>query len=219
MLTRFDDWLRSILAVSVALGLSVASNRWGFEQPSPPETLSQVDDRLQKPELAEQMPRPQGDLFVVLARSRRFDLLLNALIALDLDDLMRAEGSWTLLAPSNSVLEKLPEPERLLWMELNDRAKLETIVTDCLIPGRLDLEPPIDQPRPATLSGRRVVLVGNRLGWAIDDAIVLEIIPVGQSLILEIDKLPSSTALDTDSTKAVTDAEAGKERAADLLMD
>ncbi len=65
----------------------------------------------------------------------RFDMLLQAIRTVGLEDLLNGEGPFTIFAPPNSAFNQMTKSELSSLMQ--DRELLTSVVTNHMVPGRL----------------------------------------------------------------------------------
>jgi transforming growth factor-beta-induced protein len=78
---------------------------------------------------------PANDIVEVARASGQFKTLLTALDAAGLTDVLRGEGPFTVFAPTDKAFEKLPAGT--LKALLADKAKLKSVLTYHVVPGRV----------------------------------------------------------------------------------
>ena len=109
---------------------------------------------------------PAGDIVVVASGAGSFNTLVAAVQAAELVDALKAEGPYTVFAPTDEAFAALPEGtvENLLLPE--NQAQLQAVLLYHVVPGKVmksDLKP--GSVNVETLQGATVEIVMNK-GWS-----------------------------------------------------
>lgn len=80
------------------------------------------------------------DLMANIARSQDHTILLRALGATGLDEVLRGPGPFTLFAPTNAAFERMPAGSLEDLMKPENRDELTDLLSYHLVPGRLDAD-------------------------------------------------------------------------------
>ena len=93
-----------------------------------------------------------------------FVRFLNAAKAAGLVETLRSAGPWTVLAPTDSAFERLPEPLQERLREGLATDEVRSLVAAHVLPGRLRRVDLAKLGRVATLGGQQLCVEGGPLG-------------------------------------------------------
>jgi uncharacterized surface protein with fasciclin (FAS1) repeats len=113
---------------------------------------------------------PQSDIIETARSAGSFHTLLAALEAADLTDALRADGPFTVFAPTDEAFAKLPEGT--IEGLLKDKEKLQAILTYHVVPGKVLAKDVTKLASAETLQGQKV-RIGQRGAVTVDNARVL----------------------------------------------
>ncbi len=98
------------------------------------------------------------DLIDTAVEAGSFRTLATALRAAGLVDALRADGPFTVFAPTDAAFAKLPDGTLESLLRPEARAKLASILTFHVVPGRLDAAAVMEAPFLTTLNGQRLAV-------------------------------------------------------------
>ncbi|MEM7204163.1 MAG: fasciclin domain-containing protein [Planctomycetota bacterium] len=121
------------------------------------------------------LPRP--DLVDVAVEAGSFGTLVTAVKAAELVEVLKAKGPFTVFAPSDDAFAKLPDGT--IPALLKDKAKLKSVLTFHVVPGRVLAE---DLPlsdgdvsaSPATVQGSKLEVTRTDAGVTVNGARVIK---------------------------------------------
>ena len=87
-----------------------------------------------------------------------FGTLVTALQGADLVDALRAAGPFTVFAPNDAAFAKLPKGTVESLLQPEQKARLTSILTYHVVPGRLDAATVMKAPFLTTLAGQRLAV-------------------------------------------------------------
>jgi len=108
--------------------------------PPPQNIVIQIPERPPQPP---HVPPISGSLSSVVVNTPTLRMFLLALRVADLGDILQDPGPYTVFAPSDAAFKRLPPGTFRFLMGLNNRARLISILTYHIVPGRFmaaDLE-------------------------------------------------------------------------------
>jgi uncharacterized surface protein with fasciclin (FAS1) repeats len=128
-----------------------------------------------------------------------FRTLVNAIVAANLFDDLRADGPFTVFAPTDEAFDKLPKDAIESLLKPENRPALRKLLTLHVVPGRITAEALASHGSPKTLAGVKLTIASNRNGLAVNEATVLKAdIACRNGLIHVIDRVLMPTASPTD---------------------
>jgi transforming growth factor-beta-induced protein len=141
----------------------------------------------------------EPNLLVKAATAGTFRTLINLLVAADLAQTLADDGPFTVFAPSDDALNKIPYHDLINLLLPENKAKLTKILTLHVVPGRLKASTLASKGRVKTVNGAKLNVAENRHGLAIGEATVVKAdIECGNGVIHVIDRLLLPTASSTD---------------------
>ena len=97
-------------------------------------------------------PAPGADIVATATAAGNFNTLIKAVVAADLYDTLRADGPFTLFAPTDAAFAKLPDG--MLEGLLTDKEMLVAVLGYHLVPGRLTAADLVQQREFETVQGQ-----------------------------------------------------------------
>ena len=97
-------------------------------------------------------PAHGADIVATATAAGNFDTLIKAVVAADLYDTLRADGPFTLFAPTDAAFAKLPDG--MLEGLLTDKETLVAVLGYHLVPGRLTAADLVQQREFETVQGQ-----------------------------------------------------------------
>jgi uncharacterized surface protein with fasciclin (FAS1) repeats len=113
---------------------------------------------------------PENDIIETARSAGSFTTLLTALEAADLTDALRAQGPFTVFAPTDEAFAKLPKGT--VEALLNDIPKLQSILTYHVVPGKVSSADVVKLASAKTLQGQEIE-IGVANSVTIDNARVV----------------------------------------------
>jgi uncharacterized surface protein with fasciclin (FAS1) repeats len=110
--------------------------------------------------------KPQRDIIDTAVAAKSFKTLAAALKAADLIGALKAEGPFTVFAPTDAAFAKLPEGTVAQLLKPENREKLQAVLAFHVVPGRLDTADLLRNRERKSLGGPTlsVSLRAGRLG-------------------------------------------------------
>lgn len=100
--------------------------------------------------------------------------LVAALKAADLVDALKADGPYTVFAPTNAAFDALPEGTLASLLEPENKSKLQDILKYHVVEGSIKAEDiEAGSTEVTTLSGDKLTIMKNESGVTINDATVI----------------------------------------------
>ena len=122
---------------------------------------------------------PSNSVLGIAKRTGEFGTLLAAIKAAGMTGLLEGRGPYTLLAPTESAFEELPEGA--LQELLADREKLVTVLKYHVVPGRITALKILESRELNTVSGKSLP--------TIDLSVIRADIPAGNGIIHVVDRV------------------------------
>ena len=97
------------------------------------------------------------DLLGLASSSKSFGTLVAAIKAAGLEDALRGDGPFTILAPTDEAFAKIPKEQLEALLQPANRGKLTEILKFHVIPGRLTARQVVSAGKAKTLQGGTVV--------------------------------------------------------------
>ena len=131
---------------------------------------------------------PLNDVVETAVASKSFQTLVAALRAANLVDALKAEGPFTVFAPTDDAFAKLPGGTIARLLEPENRDRLRAILTFHVVPGRLEAADLLASRSPTSLNGAPlpVSLRNGRIGIR-QASLVKTDIPCANGIIHVID--------------------------------
>jgi len=114
------------------------------------------------------------DIVDTAITAKSFSTLVAALKAGDLVDVLRGEGPFTVFAPTDDAFAKLPEGTLESLLKPENKAKLQSILTYHVVPGRYMAADVVKMNSAKTVNGQSF-MVSNSYGKVmVDNATVIK---------------------------------------------
>jgi transforming growth factor-beta-induced protein len=128
---------------------------------------------------------PKNDILEAARAAGSFKTLLTAIEAAGLTDTLRGEGPFTVFAPTDEAFAKLPKDA--LEALLKDKAKLASVLTYHVVPGKVMAADVVKLKEAKTVQGKSVKIDASN-GVKVDDAKVVKTdVPATNGVIHVID--------------------------------
>lgn len=124
-----------------------------------------------------------------LASKGRYKVLVNALVAADLTEVLKGKGPIAVFAPDDDAFAKVPDEALAKLLAPGNRAELRRLLSYHVVLGTVDFHDLASRPAPTAASGDVLTLASNAHGRAVNDAMVLASEPAGNGTIYRIDKV------------------------------
>ncbi len=114
------------------------------------------------------------DIIDTAVSARSFNTLVAALEAADLVDVLRGDGPFTVFAPTDEAFAKLPDGtvESLLLPE--NKAKLQSILTYHVVPGRFMAADVVAMSSAKTVNGQSFMISSSGGNAMVDKATIIK---------------------------------------------
>jgi transforming growth factor-beta-induced protein len=130
---------------------------------------------------------PKNDIIEAARAAGSFKTLLTAIEAAGLTDTLRGDGPFTVFAPTDEAFAKLPK--ETLAALLKDQAKLASILTYHVVPGKVMAADVVKLKEAKTVQGQSVKIDASN-GVKVDDAKVVKTdVPATNGIIHVIDSV------------------------------
>jgi uncharacterized surface protein with fasciclin (FAS1) repeats len=116
----------------------------------------------------------KADIVDVAVSAGSFQTLATALKAADLLDTLKGPGPFTVFAPTDDAFAKLPAGTLESLLEPENKAKLKSILTYHVVPGRVLAADVVKLDRAKTLQGQSVAIAATEGSVKIDGATVVK---------------------------------------------
>ena len=113
------------------------------------------------------------DIVDTAVSAKSFNTLVAALKAADLVDVLRGEGPFTVFAPTDDAFAKLPEGTVESLLKPENKAKLQSILTYHVVPGRVKAADVVKLSSAKTVQGQSIS-IDTRNGVMVDNARVIK---------------------------------------------
>lgn len=160
---------------------------------------------------ASERAMPTMDIVDTAVSAGSFETLVTAVKAAELVETLKGEGPFTVFAPSDSAFAKLPEGTIPALLE--DKAKLSSVLTYHVVPGKLMAKDVLGSKWLKTVNGQSLMVHMNGKSPMIDGAKIIKTdIPTTNGVIHVIDTvvLPRAdivtTAVEAGSFKTLATA-------------
>lgn len=100
--------------------------------------------------------KKQGDIVETAMAAENFSTLVTALKAADLVDALKAEGPFTVFAPTNAAFAELPDGTLDDLLKPANKAKLRSILMYHVVEGKMKARDLTDEDELKTLQGAKV---------------------------------------------------------------
>lgn len=119
-----------------------------------------------------------------------FSTLVAAVKAADLVDTLKGEGPFTVFAPTDEAFAKLPQGTVEDLLKPENKAKLQTILTYHVVPGKVMAADAMNLTQAKTVSGDSFTISTSGDGLLVDNANVIKAdIPASNGVIHVIDQV------------------------------
>lgn len=113
------------------------------------------------------------DIVDVAVKAESFQTLVAAVKAAGLVDTLKAEGPYTVFAPTDEAFAKLPEGTVASLMKPENKQKLTEILTYHIIPAKV-MAKNVKQGQVKTVNGKKATINVTQKGVSIDKANVVK---------------------------------------------
>ncbi len=147
------------------------------------------------PVAAQQQYEKPMDIVDIAVEAGSFKTLVAAVQAADLVDVLKGEGPFTVLAPTDEAFAALPEGTVETLLKPENKEKLQAILTYHVIPGKVMSSQVVELESAKTVQGQNVTIEVKDGAVMIDGAkVVTADIEASNGVIHVLDKviLPSS---------------------------
>jgi len=103
-----------------------------------------------------------------------FNTLVAALKAADLVETLRSDGPFTVFAPTDAAFAKLPEGTLDELLKPENKAKLQSILTYHVVPGRYTAQDVMSMSSAKTVNGQNFQIRQENGGVMVDNAKVVK---------------------------------------------
>ena len=110
------------------------------------------------------------DIVDTAISARSFNTLVAALEAADLVDVLRGDGPFTVFAPTDDAFAKLPEGTLENLLKPENKAKLQSILTYHVVPGRYMAADVIKMSSAKTVNGQSFTISKSYGNAMVDNA-------------------------------------------------
>lgn len=135
------------------------------------------------------------DIVEVAANANIFNTLLAAAKAADLVETLKSDGPFTVFAPTDEAFSKLPEGTVTDLLKPSNQAKLKSILTYHVVPGKVTAAQVTKLNSAKTVSGQKISISTSQKSVMVDNATVIKTdIPAINGIVHVIDSviLPKS---------------------------
>ncbi|MHC4339156.1 MAG: fasciclin domain-containing protein, partial [Planctomycetota bacterium] len=101
-------------------------------------------------------PLPQRDIVETAVAAESFKVLVTALKTAKLVDALKADGPFTVFAPTDAAFAKLPPEAVAELLKPESRERLQAILTYHVVPGRLEAADLLARSSPTSLNGAAI---------------------------------------------------------------
>jgi uncharacterized surface protein with fasciclin (FAS1) repeats len=104
----------------------------------------------------------------------QFNTLVQAIQAADLVDTLKGPGPYTVFAPTDEAFAKLPAGTLADLLKPENKAKLQSILTYHVVPGKVMSTDATKLDSAKTVNGERFTIQKSPKGLMVDDATVIK---------------------------------------------
>ena len=114
------------------------------------------------------------DIVDTAVSARSFNTLVAALEAADLVDVLRGDGPFTVFAPTDEAFAKLPEGTVESLLRPENKAKLQSILTYHVVPGRFMAADVVAMSSAKTVNGQSFMISSSGGNAMVDNATIIK---------------------------------------------
>lgn len=114
------------------------------------------------------------DIVDTAVSARSFNTLVAALEAADLADVLRGDGPFTVFAPTDEAFARLPDGTVESLLRPENKAKLQSILTYHVVPGRFMAADVVAMSSAKTVNGQSFMIGSSGGNATVDNATIIK---------------------------------------------
>jgi len=114
------------------------------------------------------------DIVHTAISAKSFNTLVTALKAADLVDVLMGEGPFTVFAPTDDAFAKLPDGTLESLLKPENKAKLQSILTYHVVPGKYTADDVVKMRSAKTVNGNSFSIGSNNGNYMVDNAKIVK---------------------------------------------
>lgn len=114
------------------------------------------------------------DIVDTAVSARSFNTLVAALEAADLADVLRGDGPFTVFAPTDEAFARLPDGTVESLLRPENKAKLQSILTYHVVPGRYMAADVVAMGSAKTVNGQSFMIGSSGGNATVDNATIIK---------------------------------------------